>query len=79
MTNERVETYFDVAKESGLTGRTAERYILYMQKRWGDKEDERIKCLCGYAFEWAERFANKREYSCSDLHGQAVLKEIDNA
>jgi len=75
---ERCETYFAIANENGLTGKTAERYILYMTKRWGDKEDERIKCLVGYASEWAQRFANGIEYGSSDSYGQAVLKEIDN-
>jgi hypothetical protein len=76
MTDQKCETYFDVAKRDGLTGRTAERFVLYMSKRWGDKKDERIKCLCGYASEWAGRFARGDEYACSDMHGQAVLKEI---
>ena len=75
---EKCETYFDVANAVGLTGKTAERYILYMTKRWGNKEDEKIKCLVGYAAEWAERFANGMEYNASDSSGQAILKEIDN-
>ncbi len=49
-----------------------------MSRRWGNKEDERIKCLCGYASEWAERFASGQEYNCSDSHGKLVLKEIEN-
>lgn len=75
---ERCETYFDIANENGLTGKTAERYILYMTKRWGNKKDEKIKCLTGYASEWAQRFANGIEYSSSDSIGQEVLKDIDN-
>ena len=78
MTKETCETYFDIAKREGLTGKTAERYIFYMHRRWGDPEDERIKCLVGYAAEWAERFASGMEYGCSDMEGQRVLKEIDN-
>jgi len=78
MTENRCETYFDIAVREGLTGRTAERYILYMLKRWGDPEDERIKCLVGYASEWAGRFVAGMEYNYSDLEGQQVLKEIDN-
>jgi hypothetical protein len=66
MDNKQCETYFDIAKREGLTGKTAERYVLYMTKRWGDKKDERIKCLVGYASEWAERFAQGQEYNCSD-------------
>ena len=77
MTEETCKTYFDIAKREGLTGRTAERYILYMCKRWGNPEDERINCLCGYASEWAGRFASGVEYGCSDMEGQRVLKEID--
>ncbi len=75
---ERCETYFDIANENGLVGKTAERFILYMTKRWGNKEDEKIKCLCGYASEWAQRFANGIEYGSSDSIGHAVLREIDN-
>jgi len=75
---EKCETYFDIANKVGLTGRTAERYILYMTKRWGDKEDEKTKCLVDYASLWAMRFANGIEYLASDFYGQAVLKEIDN-
>jgi hypothetical protein len=77
MGNNRAETYFDVAVRDGLTGRTAERYILYMLKRWGDRDDERIKCIVGYASEWAERFASGVEWNASDLVGQTVLREID--
>ena len=76
MTGKKCETYFDIAKENGLTGKTAERYILYMTKRW--KENECTQCLCGYASEWARRFLDKQEYNCSDLHGVKILKEIDN-
>ena len=72
------ETYFDIAVREGLKGRTAERYILYMHKRWGVPEDERIKCLVGYASEWTGRFARGDEYGRSDCEGQRVLKEIDN-
>ncbi len=76
--NIEINTYFDIAIQKGLTGRIAGRYILYMTRRWGNKEDERIKCLCGYASEWAERFASGQEYNCSDSHGKLVLKEIEN-
>lgn len=51
---QKCETYFDIAKQSGLTGKTAERYVLYMTKRW--KSNELVNCLCGYALEWAQGF-----------------------
>ena len=70
-----MNTYFDIAKEEGLNGKTAERYIQYMLKRWADNEE--TNCLCGYASEWAQRFASGYEYDRSDSYGQQILKEID--
>lgn len=71
------ETYEAIAAAHGLEGRIFNRYIAYMRRRWGDTEDERVKCLVGYAGEWAERFKGGREYAASDFEGQHILKEIE--
>ena len=72
-----METYEEVAQKHDLPLDTAKRFVLYMRKRWGEKEDESLKCMVGYASEWAERFKYGREYFASDSTGQAVLQEID--
>jgi hypothetical protein len=46
-----------------------------MRTRWGDTEEQ--KCRDGYAFEWAERFADGYEYEASDISGVQVLLDID--
>lgn len=76
-TNKELKTYTDIGIDSGLTGITLARYVSYMKKRWGEQENERVKCLCGYAGEWAIRFSRGMEYNCSDCDGQRILKEMD--
>ena len=70
-------TYEQIADSNGISGRAKERFVMYMNLRWGNPEDERIKCLCGYADEWAIRFKTGQEYNASDMVGHAVLKKID--
>ncbi len=75
--SKQASTYEEVAKEEGLTGITATRYIAYMKARWANSE--LVKCRVGYAQEWAQRFLCGIEYGASDTTGQAVLKAIDNS
>jgi len=70
-----MKTFVEVGIKNGLTGRTLERYVAYMFRRW--KSSEELKCKKGYAAEWANRFRTGVEYGCSDSEGQRVLKEID--
>lgn len=72
-----MKTYEEVAKKYDLPLDTAERFILYMRKRWGNKKDEAMKCQVGYASKWAERFKYMIEYSASDNEGQRILREMD--
>ena len=53
------------------------RYLLYMKTRWPDKAEERMKCVTGYAEEWAIRFKHHIEYDMSDGEGRKVLQGID--
>ncbi len=76
---DKLTTYEEVAKEYGLTGETERHYIAYMKTRWGDAEDERVKCLVGYAGEWAGRFLSGIEYQASDYVGQAILKTMGHS
>lgn len=71
-------TYEEIAAINELDERTSERFIRYMRARWGDPDDEHIKCLCGYASEWAMRFADGVEWRCSNLEGQRILREMEN-
>ena len=70
-----IRTYTEVARNRGLTGITARRYIKYMSDRWSESEDTKVRS--GYAGEWAERFKNMREYDYSDSTGLAFLKSMD--
>jgi hypothetical protein len=72
-----LNTYESVAKEYDLNERTTKRFVEYMRRRWGIPEDERVKCLVGYAGEWARRFKAGIEYGASDEIGQSVLLAID--
>jgi len=72
-----MKTYEEVAKKHDLPLDTAERFIFYMRKRWGEPKDEELKCQVGYASEWAERFKYMLEYPASDSEGQRILREID--
>ena len=69
-------TYKEVAEHIGLTGDVKERYLKYMKARWGEPEDESIKCRVGYAEEWALRFKDGDEFNCSDAEGQQILMEM---
>ena len=71
-----MKTYEEVAKTHNLPLDTAERYVLYMKRRWADEEE--IQCQTGYAEEWAERFMAGIEFSASDSEGKRILREIDN-
>lgn len=70
------ETYEEIGKANELEGEVLRRYVAYMRTRWGNPDDERIKCLVGYASEWAERFRVGIKYSASDMIGQAILKKM---
>jgi len=72
-----MKTYREVAEHYGLRGVVVDRYVAYMQKRWGDPKDEEIKCQVGYAQEWAERFKTGIEMASSDSYGKRILSEID--
>jgi hypothetical protein len=48
-----------------------------MKARWGNPQDENIKCRVGYAGEWAKRFKAHVEYGASDSTGQAVLRLME--
>ena len=74
-----MKTYYEVADQHKLDETTKKRFLAYMRIRWGDPEDEAIKCQVGYASEWAERFKSGSEFLCSDNEGQRVLREIDRA
>jgi len=74
-----MKTYEEVAKKHGLPLDTAKRFVLYMRRRWGDTEDEKVKCQVGYAGEWAERFKSMVEYSASDREGQSILREMNKS
>lgn len=68
------ETYLEVADEVGLQGNKKERFLKYMQTRWAD--DEKVKCLTGYAKQWAESFKAEVEFEMADAVGQEILKKI---
>ena len=72
-----MKTYDEVAEHHQLEEPTKTRFIAYMRLRWGDLKDEAIKCQCGYASEWAERFKTGIEMGCSDNYGKRILSEID--
>lgn len=73
-----MKTYEEVADKEGLTEGTKERFVLYMKERWGNPEDEAIKCQVGYASEWAGRFKSGLEYACSDSDGRKILDIMKN-
>jgi hypothetical protein len=71
-----MKSYQEVAREHSLDKMTTIRYLKYMRARWGNVEDEDIKCQVGYAGEWAERFQSGIEFQASDSIGQAILREL---
>jgi len=73
----KLTTYNEVAIEAKLTEDVSRRFIAYMKQRWGEIEDEKLKCLTGYAMEWAIRFKYGIEYSSSDNIGKIALHHID--
>lgn len=68
-------TYLEVAEKIIKDNKTKAKYVSYMMFRWPKTETQ--KCQDGYAEEWAYRFADGREYECSDAEGRAVLMEIE--
>ena len=48
------KAFVDVGVEAGLEGKTLERYVEYMLKRW--KSTEELECRTGYAAQWARHF-----------------------
>ena len=73
-----MKSYQEVARECELEEATALRYVRYMRARWGSPEDENIKCMVGYAREWAMRFKSGIEFQTSDSVGQSILKSMGN-
>lgn len=72
-----MKSYNEVADAFNMDDEARTRFIAYMRMRWGDPEDEEIKCQCGYASEWAERFIGGIEMGCSDTYGKRLLSNID--
>ena len=70
-------TYEAIAKAHALDELTTKRFLRYMKARWGNPQDENIKCRVGYAGEWAKRFKAHVEYGASDSTGQAVLRLME--
>lgn len=68
-------TYEQIGIKVGLDETDLKRYVRYMKARWAD--DEGMKCVTGYAMEWANRFLHGDEYSMSDQAGRMVLDIID--
>lgn len=68
------ETYRQVGKEHGLTGKILDTFVEYMNGRWEDSENSKV--ASGYAGEWAERFKRGDEYLRSDLEGRKLLDRI---
>ncbi len=68
-------TFEEIGIKAGLDGVELQRYIRYMKARWAD--DEGMKCVTGYAMEWANRFLHGDEYTMSDGAGRMVLDIID--
>lgn len=69
-----MKTYEEVAKHHNLTGKRADLFVEYMKTRWFDLEE--LYCQCGYASEWADRFAKGVEFQTSDDIGRQILKEL---
>jgi len=69
-----MKTFDEVGKAAGLDDATLKRYVIYMNRRWANKEES--QCQTGYAQEWAERFKGGDEYNCSDPVGQSILREM---
>jgi hypothetical protein len=67
-------TYREVGEQAGLSGSRLNLYVAYMKARWED--DEKQKCLDGYARKWSLRFLGGVEYSCSDEEGKYILRDL---
>ena len=70
-----MKTYQEVADAILTDDVKKAKFIAYMTIRWADSEE--IKCLTGYAEEWANRFLSGSELYSSDSEGKEVLKSID--
>jgi len=71
-----MKTYNEIAEANNIPEPMRTRYITYMRLRWGNPQDEEVKCLVGYAQEWAKRFLAGIEYEASDEEGKRILEEI---
>lgn len=55
-----------IGESKGLTGSVLALYMWYVDARFLDSEED-------YKIEWAERFAQGREFAASDSGGRAML------
>ena len=69
-----METYEEVVIHHNLPDIMRDRFIKFMRRRF---DFEEIKCQCGYASEWAERFKAGDEYAYADSVSKIVLGIID--
>ena len=72
MTSQKLtkKDYMKLAKEAGLSEMEAKHYTLFMLKRF---PNEFYK---PYAFEWAMRFKNEKDWMLADNQSQAILIEV---
>lgn len=73
-----MDSYEQVADYHELSEKCRTKYLKYMRTRWGNNNEEKRHCKCGYAGEWAERFKGGYEYESSDSEGQQILDKINN-
>jgi len=64
-----------IGVQKGLSGKKLENFKKFMIEAFPRVEKEVLSD--GYIGEWAERFADDREFGRSDLRRQVVLKKID--
>ena len=64
-----------IGAQKGLSGKKLSNFKQFMIEAFPRKEKEVLSD--SYIGEWAERFADDREFGRSDLRRQAVLKKID--
>jgi len=65
----KISKIFDIGRATGLYEERLYLFAAYVFHRFPDSAKS-------YHEEWAFRFATGQEYERSDLHGQAVLKEL---
>ena len=75
MSGKKPQSFREVGESCKMDSVMLERYVRYMQTRWGATEG--LQCDTGYAAEWAARFISGNEYNASDSTGQRVLKQIE--